>query len=148
MAKKNSFPERVAEHTLTVRYAETDQMGVVYHANYLIWFHEARDAMLKDIGLNLAGLENRGYRFPVVDVGCRYLCSARYGDRVTVTARLMLERIARIRFRYEVYNFRSKRLLATGHSVSVMTDQTGKLLLRLPSDIEKILFNKIEESPL
>lgn len=142
MTDKQLVPELIGEHTLSVRYAETDQMGVVYHANYLVWFHEARDALLAKLGLSPARMERLGNRFPVVDIGCRYLASAHYGDQVNVIAYLMPERIARMRFRYEVRHARSKRLLATGHSVSVMIDQNGKLLLRLPQEIEESLFEK------
>lgn len=148
MADKKLPDEWIADHTLAVRYVETDQMGVVYHTNYLVWFHEARDALLAQLGFQPASLESRGYRFPIVDVGCRYLRSARYGDQVTVTARLVKEHIARMRFRYEVRHAQTKRLLATGHSVSVMTDHSGKLLLRLPQDVENILFaaNRVEHA--
>lgn len=140
MADRAPLGELSGSHILRVRYCETDQMGVVYHANYLVWFHEARDALLAKLGLDLAGLERGGYRFPVVDVGCRYLRSARFGDEVLVFAHLARERVARMRFRFEVRHARTKHLLATGHSVSVVTDHAGKLLVRLPNDIQKTVF--------
>lgn len=135
----HSAAEITVSHRLRVRYGETDQMGVVYHANYIIWFHDARDALLREAGVNLAGIERDGYRFPIVDVSCSYLHSARYGDEVVVRAHLLRENVARMRFRFEVQQARSLRLLATGASVSVMTDANGKLLLRTPANLDRLL---------
>lgn len=123
-------------HRLKVRYAETDQMGVVYHANYLIWFNDARDALLSSQQVNIARLEREGYRFPLVEVSCRYLAPARYGDDIEVCAWLLRESVARMRFRFEVRQVRSGQLLATGHSTSVMTDSRLKLLLRVPAPLQ------------
>lgn len=128
-----------AAHRLRVRYSETDQMGVVYHANYIIWFHEARDALFREAGIDLAAIEDAGYRFPIVDTSCRYMHSARYGDEVIVHAHLLRETVARLRFRFEVFHARSLRLLASGTSVSVVTDTKGKLLLRTPASIGHLL---------
>jgi acyl-CoA thioester hydrolase len=133
------------QHVVSVRYGETDQMGVVYHVNYLIWFHEARDALLRERGLDLVKLERSAYRFPVVDVGCQYLSSARYGDDVVVTASLKRELVARMRFIFQVHHQRTKRLLATGHSVSVITDHQGRLLIRTPPEISSTLFGDSSE---
>ncbi len=128
-----------ASHRLRVRYGETDQMGVVYHANYIVWFHEARDALLREAGLDLAAFEREGLRFPIIDASCRYLHSARYGDEMVVTAHLLRENVARMRFRFEVRTARSPRLIATGATVSVITDANGKLLLRTPAGLERRL---------
>lgn len=142
LAKGSVEKELVAVHRLRVRYGETDQMGVVYHPNYIIWFNEARDALLTEIGINVAEAERRGgYRFPVIKVACRYLYSARYGDEVVVTARLQYERVARMHCLFEVTHARSHRLLATGETVSVMTDCDGRLLLRLPDEMQKLVMH-------
>jgi acyl-CoA thioester hydrolase len=126
----------LARHRLRVRYGETDQMGVVYHPNYLIWFNESRDALLAGIGIDIAGIERRGYRFPIVEVGCRYLQSARYGDEIEISAVLHYQRVARMNFSFEVRHQTSHRLLATGESVSVVTNANGKLMISLPSDLQ------------
>ncbi|MBA3006095.1 MAG: acyl-CoA thioesterase [Proteobacteria bacterium] len=133
----NRAKEIIATHCLRVRYGETDQMGVVYHPNYLVWFNESRDALMSGIGIDVVALERCGYRFPVVEVACRYLHSARYGDEVAITARLRHERVARMHFSFEVKHARSHRLLATGETVSVVTDVNGRLLLRLPDELRK-----------
>lgn len=128
-----------ARHRLRVRYGETDQMGVVYHPNYLIWFNESRDALLSGIGIDIADIERRGYRFPIVEVGCRYLQSARYGDEIDISAVLHYQRVARMNFSFEVRHQRSHRLLATGESVSVVTNAHGKLLISLPAEMNQAI---------
>lgn len=119
-------------HRLRVRYGETDQMGVVYHAHYLVWFNEARDALLRAQGICLASVERSGYRFPVVDITCRYRHPARYGDEVIVHASLLRETVARLRLRYDVSLAQGGRLLASGASVQVVTDLDGRVQLRPP----------------
>ena len=137
-------PEIFASHRLRVRYAETDQMGVVYHANYLIWFHEARDALLSDLGVDAAAFERSGYRFPLTEISCRYFRPAHYGDEIEVRAHLAVERSARMRFRFETLLAPGMRLLATGLSVSVITDDQGKQLLRPP----EVLANAVSRASL
>ncbi len=132
----NEHPTILGRHRLRVRYGETDQMGVVYHPNYLIWFNESRDALMSGIGIDVAAIERRGYRFPIVEVGCRYLQSARYGDEIEISAVLHYQRVARMNFSFEVRHQTSQRLLATGESVSVVTNADGKLLISLPAELK------------
>lgn len=70
---------------IEVRYAETDQMGVVYHANYLVWLEMGRTQLIKDLGFDYAGLEEKGYLSPVLDVSIQYKQSVKYGENVTVS---------------------------------------------------------------
>lgn len=70
---------------IEVRYAETDQMGVVYHANYLVWLEMGRTQLIKDLGFDYAGLEQKGYLSPVLDVSIQYKQSVKYGVNVTVS---------------------------------------------------------------
>lgn len=70
---------------IEVRYAETDQMGVVYHANYLVWLEMGRTQLIKDLGFDYAGLEQKGYLSPVLDVSIQYKQSVKYGENVTVS---------------------------------------------------------------
>ncbi len=135
MNERRLPPAIECRHRLKVRYGETDQMGIVYHTNYLVWFHEARDALLSALGMDIVSLEQEGYRFPLVDVGCRYLHPARYGDEIDIRVRLLPELVARMQFDFEARNRRTARLLSTGSCLSVMTDRSGRLLLRLPETI-------------
>src|SRR5258707_14388970 len=105
---------------VTVRYAETDMMGVVYHANFLPWFEIGRTTLLKEMGLPYRKLEEEGYRLPVLEVAAKFIRPAVYDDTVTILTTLKEKPILRIRLDYEV--FRGEELLATGHTVHAFID--------------------------
>jgi len=109
---------------VTVRYAETDMMGVVYHGNYLPWFEVGRTNLLKELGLPYRRLEEEGFRLPVLEVSARYLRPAVYDDTVTILTRLLEKPLLRIRLEYEVK--RGEELLATGHTVHAFIDREGR----------------------
>jgi acyl-CoA thioester hydrolase len=109
---------------LTVRYAETDMMGVVYHGSYIPWLEVGRTQLLKELGLPYRQLEESGFRLPVLEVSLKYLRPARYDDLVTVVTRLTERPLLRIRLEYEVR--RGEELLATGHSVHAFIDLQGR----------------------
>ena len=109
---------------VTVRYAETDMMGVVYHGNYLPWFEVGRTTLLKELGLAYRRLEEEGFRLPVLEVSARYLRPAVYDDTITIVTRLPERPLLRIRLEYEVR--RGEELLATGHTVHAFIDREGR----------------------
>lgn len=115
----------VSRSRVTVRYAETDMMGVVYHANYLPWFEIGRTTLLKEIGVSYLDLEKAGYRLPVLEVSARYLRPARYDDTLEVTTTLAEKPLVRIRLSYEVR--RGDELLATGSTVHAFIDLKGRI---------------------
>ncbi len=86
---------------LTVRYAETDKMGVVHHAVYPVWFEVARTDYIKAIGMSYAKMEEDGVMLPVVGITCRYRQPARYDDEITVVTKITRLNAARIEFSYE-----------------------------------------------
>ncbi|MBQ0957960.1 acyl-CoA thioesterase [Ideonella sp. 4Y11] len=127
-------------HRLRVRFGECDPMQVAYHPNYLVWFHEARDALMTALGVDLFGLAREGHAMPIVDASCRYLHSARYGDELVVQAGLRLSgHVARVSCDFQITHARSGRLLATGTTVSAVLDRQGRMLLRLPDSITHVL---------
>lgn len=109
---------------VTVRYAETDMMGVVYHGSYLPWLEVARTALLAAEGLPYRELETQGFFLPVIEVNLRYLKPARYADTVTVHAVIRDKPGLRLRIDYEL--FRGDEKLATGHTVHVFIDKAGR----------------------
>jgi acyl-CoA thioester hydrolase len=109
---------------LTVRYAETDMMGVVYHGSYIPWLEVGRTQLLKELGLPYRQLEESGFRLPVLEVSLKYLRPARYDDLVTIVTRLNERPLLRIRLEYEVR--RGEELLATGYSVHAFIDLQGR----------------------
>jgi acyl-CoA thioester hydrolase len=109
---------------VTVRYAETDMMGIVYHGSYLPWFEIGRTTLLKEIGVPYRQLEADGYRLPVLEVTAKYLRPAVYDDALTIVTTLREKPLLRIRLEYEV--FRGEELLATGCSLHAFVDLQGK----------------------
>jgi acyl-CoA thioester hydrolase len=109
---------------VTVRYAETDMMGIVYHANYLPWFEVGRTTLLKEIGVPYKKLEEDGFRLPVLEIAAKYLKPAVYDDTLEIRTTLNDKPLLRIRLEYEV--FRGEELLATGSSVHAFVDTQGK----------------------
>ena len=125
----------ISETTVRVRYAETDQMGVVYHSNYIIWLEVGRVELLRQLGFSYQEMEAEGLHLPVVEVKCRYKHPARYDDEVTIRTHLAQMRASLLRFHYEVVRKADGRLLAEGESVHMVaghdlkrTHLTGKYL--------------------
>ncbi len=109
---------------VTVRYAETDMMGIVYHANYLPWFEVGRTTLLKEIGVPYRQLEEEGFRLPVLEISAKYLRPAVYDDTVEIVTVIREKPLLRIRLEYEVR--RGDELLVTGTSVHAFVDTAGR----------------------
>ena len=117
------------EFKVRVRYAETDQMGVVYHGNYAQYFEMGRVEWLRSLGLSYAYMEKNGIMLPVVSLTLNYKKPARYDDLLTVRTILKKQESVRIEFDYEIYN-EKQELLTTGNSVLVFVDmKTGRPIL-------------------
>ena len=102
------------ETQIRVRYAETDQMGIVYHGNYIPYFESSRAEAIRELGYTYADMEKMGIIMPVVDVHCHYLRPAKYDDLLTVKTILKeLPIHHKIEFHHEVYN-EANELLVTG----------------------------------
>ena len=114
----------VSRSQVTVRYAETDMMGVVYHGSYLPWFEIGRTTLLKEIGLSYRQLETDGYRLPVLEIGVKYFRPAVYDDTVTIITTAREKPLLRIRLEYEIK--RGDELLATAFTVHAFIDREGK----------------------
>lgn len=116
---------------ITVRYAETDMMGIVYHGNYLPWFEVGRTTLLKECGFPYRELEAQGYLLPVIELGVKYQRPARYDDTVTVVTRLKERPLLRIHLEYEVR--RGEELLVTGFTRHAFVNKAGEPV-RPPAD--------------
>lgn len=116
---------------ITVRYAETDQMGVVYHANYLIWCEIGRTRLIEDMGFNYAALEELGVLAPVTKVNMNYHFPARYGEEITVQTWIEKYNGVRLTYGYEILNGEGKKCLTgTSEHVSVKKDTFRPISLR------------------
>jgi len=116
----------VVDFDIRVRYAETDQMGVAYYANYLVWFEVGRAEFCRKRGFIYADLERMGYRLAVTDVRCRYRNSARYDDLVVVRTRLKELNKRMITFGYQVLRKDPEELIAEGETRHICLDTTNK----------------------
>jgi acyl-CoA thioester hydrolase len=122
------------EITLRVRYAETDAMGVVYHANYLVWFEVGRGEFFRALGQDYGEWEQRGYFLPVVEALARYHAPARYGDLVTVHTWIQEVRSRGLTLAYRVENADTGQRLVTGWTRHVCMDAEGRAR-RLPAEM-------------
>ncbi len=116
--------DRTARTAFRVRYAETDQMGMAYYANYLVWFEVMRGDFMRAVGVPYTRLESEGTLLPVIEATVRYRAPARYDDVVEVVARITELRSRRIAFAYRVE--RGGELLATGTTVHMPVGPDGK----------------------
>ncbi|MGO9539389.1 MAG: acyl-CoA thioesterase [Terriglobales bacterium] len=117
----------VNETRIRVRYAETDQMGVVYHANHFIWFEVGRVELLRQLGFSYKDMESEdGCFIAVVDAQCRYKAPVHYDDEVVVRTRLKHVRAKVIRFAYELRNASSGALLAEGETTHIVANAKMK----------------------
>jgi acyl-CoA thioester hydrolase len=113
------------ETRLRVRYAETDQMGVVYHSNHLIWFEVGRVELLREMGFSYRDMERDEGRFiAVAEVQCRYKAPVYYDEEIVVRTRLKAVRKSVVVFSYELVRAENRMLLAEGETTHVVTDAT------------------------
>jgi len=113
-------------------------MGVVYYANYLVWFEVGRTEWLREAGWNYRDMESNGIALPVIEAHCEYRQPARYDDAVDILTRATLLTPVRVRFDYEVRRASDGVLSAAGHTVHAAVDDGGKPC-RLPSRIREML---------
>jgi acyl-CoA thioester hydrolase len=119
---------QLCDVTIRVRYAETDQMGVVYHANYFVWFEVGRVGFLRQLGFSYREMEqNDGCCIAVVDARCRYKAPARYDDEVLVRTYLKNVRDSLVHFGYELVRVSDRTLLAEGETTHIVVDLQMKV---------------------
>lgn len=123
---------------LRVNYSETDQMGVVYHARYLVWLDMARTEYLRAAGASYRELEERGYRLAVGEASLRYRHPARFDDLVRVRCWVRAIASRRVDFGYAVERLPDERLLATA-VVNLVALDRGMIPTRLPDDVRDLL---------
>jgi acyl-CoA thioester hydrolase len=112
------------EISIRVRYAETDRMGLLHHANYIVYFEMGRTELLRKRGISYREIEDSGHFLVIVEVGCKFKRPARYDD--VLTLRTVVERVTHVKVlhRYEVR--REGTLLAEGHSTLACVDREGR----------------------
>ncbi len=138
MSARGNHTGIVCESRLRVRYAETDQMGVVYHANHFIWFEIGRVELMRQLGFTYRDMERDHECFiPVVDARCRYKAPARYDDEIIVRTYLKNVRESVIHFGYELVRASNGELLAEGETTHMILDAKMETS-SLPANILKV----------
>jgi len=129
---------RIVETTLRVRYAETDAMGVVYHANYFVWFEVGRGDWFRAFGQDYGEWETLGYFLPVSEAHARFHAPARYADVITVRTWIKEARSRGVTLGYEVLDAASQKRLVSGWTRHICMDHEGQAC-RLPGNMQKLL---------
>jgi acyl-CoA thioester hydrolase len=124
--------------SVRVRYAETDQMGVVYHANYFVWFEVARTELLRGMGWTYREMEAEGVGLPVIEAHCDYRQPARYDDVLDVHTRAVVISPVRVAFEYEVIRRADGKVTALGKTIHAAVNAAGKPC-RLPARVRTLL---------
>jgi acyl-CoA thioester hydrolase len=122
---KNNALERTEEIQVRVRYKETDQMGVVYHANYFTFFEIGRTEYLRSCGYTYRQMEEEGVFAVVVKAECSYHKAAKYDDLLTI--KTTIKRLTRVKIEYEHLVYRDSELLVTGRITLAFVDAAGKI---------------------
>ena len=127
-----------SQTSIRVRYAETDQMGIVYYANYFVWFEVGRTDLLRQAGWSYREMETEGFSLPVIEAHCEYRQPAKYDDEIEVKTTGTLVSPVRVRFDYDVTTVASATRLVTGHTIHATLDRNGRPC-RLPDRV-KVVF--------
>lgn len=137
MTSTNRAPV-TSEVEFRVRYAETDQMHVVYHANYLIWCEIGRTDLIRKLGTSYADIEKQGIALAVVDASLRYHAAARYEDRIRVRTVLLDARSRSVTFEYTIENAETGVRLVTARTTLASINGEGKLVA-MPDQLRRSL---------
>jgi len=132
----------MTETFLTVRYSETDRMGIVHHSRYYPWFEIARSDFIKQIGIKYSELEEKGILMPLVETGSRYFGSCTYEDEIVIETRLVKLWPAKCEFSYNVYKLPERKLINIGKTVLGFVDTN-----MVPVNMKKVhpeYYNKLE----
>lgn len=106
----------INETIIRTRYSETDQMGIIYHANYFVWFEIGRTEFFRQLDMDYKELEENNILLPVIDVGCRYIQSAKYDDELIIKTKLSSLKGVKLIFSYEIIRKKDNALLAEGYT--------------------------------
>ena len=123
--------KKIHSHSIRVRYAETDQMGVVHHGNYPTFLEEARTAWLREMGISYKKMEASGIGLPITSVSVKYKKSALYDDVLTIKTILSKIPNVRLEFDYEIYN-EAEELLVTAKTELVFINMQTKRPMKAP----------------
>lgn len=137
----------ISKSKVIVRYAETDQMGIVHHSVYPIWFELARTNLAKEAGFPYSEMEKTGVMTPLVELKCKYIKPAHYEDELTITARLSKLTPVRVEFYYEVFNNVDSKPICIGTTTHALVNKEFNIIntKKVHPEIYDILEKMIEK---
>ncbi len=133
--------KKTGEYKIRVIYADTDAMGIVYHANYIKWFEVGRAELMREIGVVYSEIELAGYKLPVTKIGCHYLLPAKYDDVLNIETEITSIKQASVRFDYIIRDEKKEQILAKGFTIHPFINSDGKIV-RVP----RYILDKINEA--
>lgn len=136
----------VCRSEFRVRYAETDQMGVAYHANYLVWCEVGRTDLIRELYQSYADVEREGVGLAVADAAVRYHAPARYEDLIVVETTVQAVASRTVTFGYRITRAGTGERLATASTTLVSIDRTGKVTT-LPAPLREVLARAVAQQP-
>ncbi len=124
---------RIAETTFRVRFAETDQMGIVHHSAYVVYMEEGRSELTRQFGASYSSFEAGGFSLAVTELSVRYVAAARYDQKLTVRSWVQQLQSRGMTFNYEIVNAETGQMLVTGMSRHICIDHEGRVR-RMPEE--------------
>lgn len=128
LQKKGSFKVYINEAKITVRYVETDKMGIVHHSNYYAWFEVGRTEFIKHCGMGYGDMEASKVMMPLIETHCKYIEGAKYEDEVTIETCIEEMNGAKVIFNYSVIRDCDKKVLAKGSTVHAFVNEEFKII--------------------
>ncbi len=135
--------KKVGKIDIQLRYSDTDQMGVIYHANYFSFFEQARTKFLKDLGFDYYKVEEDGVIFPVRDVSCTYIKAIRFKEKINITTRVHKLTKIKITYYHEIHNSEGE-LKATAYTTVISVDKDTFNIIKMDEKLDKIYSKYLE----
>lgn len=127
-SKEREVEMHFTETKIRVRYAETDQMGIVHHSIYYVWFELARDEFIESFGIPYKQMEEMGIMMPLVETNCKYIIPAKYSDRLIIKTYIKELNPVKIELYYEVYKEGDSKVIAKGSTLQTFVDRNFRII--------------------
>lgn len=132
---------------IRVRYAETDAMGIVHHANYYLYFEVAREDLIKELGISYKEIEEMGIMMPLVETECKYIEAAKYDDELIIQAKIIELTAVKVRIKYNVIKKENNKVIAKGSTLQTFVNRSDFKIVNMKR-FNNDLWKKLSESIL
>lgn len=132
---------------IRVRYAETDAMGIVHHANYYLYFEVAREDLIKELGISYKEIEEMGIMMPLVETECKYIEAAKYDDELIIQAKIIELTAVKVRIEYNIIKKENNKVIAKGSTLQTFVNRSDFKIVNMKR-FNNDLWKKLSESIL